>query len=310
MDVAFIVANQVLIMFLLIAVGVLCDRIGMITPRGAKQMASLLLYLVSPSLIVTSYQRDYDPDKTELLLWCVGLAVVTHLVGIGFGKLLFRPNERRYPNHRDRIAFYGSMYSNAGFFAYPVLSAVFGSEGIFYGVAYTAVFLVFNWTHGVVLLTKKFSWRFLAKLLVNPAIISVALGLLLYFTGWRLPQPANDLLLYIGDLNTPLAMIVIGCWCSRVNWRQALRDWTLYLVSAVRLLFIPLVMLALYRLLAVNDTILIAALIPAASPAGANTSMMTAVFGGDQYYGSQIIAVSTLLCIVTLPAIVFLAGLL
>lgn len=60
MQVAQVVANQVLVMFLLIGIGVVCDRFGITTPRGIKQMSTVLMYMVAPSLIITSYQRDYS----------------------------------------------------------------------------------------------------------------------------------------------------------------------------------------------------------------------------------------------------------
>ena len=120
MQVAQVVANQVLVMFLLIGIGVVCDRFGITTPRGIKQMSTVLMYMVAPSLIITSYQRDYSPEGARRLLICVGMAVLTHMVGILVSTLLFRKNERLFPNDRHRMARFASVSSNAGFMGYPV----------------------------------------------------------------------------------------------------------------------------------------------------------------------------------------------
>ena len=306
MEIVSIVANQVLIMFLLIAVGAVLSKTKMLSENGAKDISAILMYIVTPALMITAYQRDYDPAEAGGLLWCFGLSVITHLVAIGIGTLIFRKNERFYPNDRHCIARFGSIYSNAGFFSYPLLIAVFGPEGIFYGVGYTAIFTLFCWTHGVCLINGKFDRKQLGKLLLNPAIIGVLLAMLLYFTGWRLPERVNTVLGYLGDLNTPLAMIVLGTWVVKADWKRVFRDWTIFLTAGVRLIAIPLVMIGILLLLPVDDTVRIAALLPAAAPVGCNTAMIPALFGKDRFYGSQLVAVSTLLSIATMPCMVWL----
>lgn len=310
MQVAQVVANQVLVMFLLIGIGVVCDRFGITTPRGIKQMSTVLMYMVAPSLIITSYQRDYSPEGARRLLICVGMAVLTHMVGILVSTLLFRKNERLFPNDRHRMARFASVYSNAGFMGYPVLMAVMGSEGIFYGVAYVAIFMLFNWTHGVLLLKGQMDWKAAKSVLVNPGIIGVTIGLLLYFTQLRLPGPVNTVLDYMGSLNTPVAMIVIGSYVSRVNWWKTLRTLSVYLVSAVRLLLIPVLMLCLFGLFGLRGELLLAVLIPASCPVAAVASIFATRFGGDALYGSELVAFSTVFSLVTLPVMVFLAALL
>lgn len=307
MNVTGIVANQVLVMYLLIAVGAILSKTKIITEKGAKEISGLLSYVVAPSLIITAYQRDIVESEAHTLIWCFVLAIVTHLVGIGVGALLIRENPKHYPNERHRIARFGAMYANAGFFAYPLLMAVFGKDGIFFGVAYTAVFTLCCWTHGVILITGKADRKQFARLLLNPAILGVLLGLLLYVTGWRLPEQVNTVLDFIGSCNTPLAMIVVGTWFAQADWKSAIRDWTLFLTSGIRLLLIPAIMLGLYMLLPINETILIAAVLPAAAPIGCNTAILPALFGKDRFYGSQLVSVSTIFSIATLPALVWLA---
>ena len=293
-------------MFLLIALGAVLSKTKLLIERGAKDISSILLYIVTPALMLTSYQRDYDPLQAERLLWCVGLAILSHLVAIGLGALIFRKNEKYYPNDRDRIARFGAVYSNCGFFSYPLLIAVFGPEGIFYGVGFTAIFTLFSWSHGVYVLTGKFDRRQLKKLLLNPAILGVLAAMLLYFTGLRLPAQVNTVLEYLGSLNTPLAMIVLGTWVAGADWKRALHDWTLFLTAGVRLLLVPLVMTGILLLLPVDDTVRVAALLPAAAPAACNTAMLSALFGKDHFYASQLVAVSTILSIATMPFIVWL----
>lgn len=307
METVLIVANQVLIMFLLIAVGAILSKTGLLSEKGAKDVSSILLYIVTPALMITSYQRDYDPQEASRLIWCVGLAIVSHLVSIGLGTLIFRKNEKYYPNGRERIARFGAVYSNCGFFSYPLLTAVFGPEGIFYGVGFTAIFVLFSWTHGVWLLSGKMDRRqMVKKILLNPAIIGVLLSLLLYFTGLRLPEQVNTVLDYIGNLNTPLAMIVIGTWIVGADWKCALRDWTLFLTAGVRLILSPLAMIGILLLLPVDNVVQLAVLLPAAAPIACNTAMLSALFGKDHFYASQLVAVSTLLSIATMPCMVWL----
>ena len=128
MELAANVFNQVLIMFLLIAVGIFCYRIKLISKHGNRQLSNFLLSVVTPALIVNSYQKPFDAALAQGLLWAFLLAGISHLIGIAAAYLLLRgkPGDPRLPLER-----FAAIYSNCGFMAIPLISAVLGGDGVF-----------------------------------------------------------------------------------------------------------------------------------------------------------------------------------
>ena len=244
MQAAGVVANQVLIMFLLMGVGVLTEKLRMIRYAAASQINNFLLFAM--------------------------------------------------------------VYSNCSFMAIPLLQAVVGSEGVFYGSAYIAVFNLFMWTHGVFLMSGERSMKAVRKALLNPGVLSVAAGLALFFTPFRFPYVVGQVTGYIASLNTPLAMLLTGIFISRSGIKTAFSDPKVYGISAVRLLLIPLLVLGVIWALPVART---ACIISAACPCAASCSMFALRYKQDVSYSSKMITVSTLLSVLTLPLLILLAGL-
>lgn len=305
MQAAGVVANQVLIMFLLMGVGVLTEKLRMIRYAAASQINNFLLMIVMPCVILNAYQIEFKVELLEGLLLAFLLALFSHAIGIMVSMLL----ARRKPDAKYRIERFAMVYSNCSFMAIPLLQAVVGSEGVFYGSAYIAVFNLFMWTHGVFLMSGERSMQAVRKALLNPGVISVAAGLVLFFTPFRFPYVVGQVTGYIASLNTPLAMLLTGIFISRSGIKTAFSDKTVYFISAVRLLLIPLLVLGLIWALPVASTVRTACIISAACPCAASCSMFALRYKQDVSYSSKMITVSTLLSVLTLPLLILLAGL-
>lgn len=305
MQAAGVVANQVLIMFLLMGVGVLTEKLRMIRYAAASQINNFLLMIVMPCVILNAYQIEFKVELLEGLLLAFLLALFSHAIGIMVSMLL----ARRKPDAKYRIERFAMVYSNCSFMAIPLLQAVVGSEGVFYGSAYIAVFNLFMWTHGVFLMSGERSMQAVRKALLNPGVISVAAGLVLFFTPFRFPYVVGQVTGYIASLNTPLAMLLTGIFISRSGIKTAFSDKTVYFISAVRLLLIPLLVLGVIWALPVASTVRTACIISAACPCAASCSMFALRYKQDVSYSSKMITVSTLLSVLTLPLLILLAGL-
>lgn len=305
MQAAGVVANQVLIMFLLMGVGVLTEKLRMIRYAAASQINNFLLMIVMPCVILNAYQIEFKVELLEGLLLAFLLALFSHAIGIMVSMLL----ARRKPDAKYRIERFAMVYSNCSFMAIPLLQAVVGSEGVFYGSAYIAVFNLFMWTHGVFLMSGERSMQAVRKALLNPGVISVAAGLALFFTPFRFPYVVGQVTGYIASLNTPLAMLLTGIFISRSGIKTAFSDKTVYFISAVRLLLIPLLVLGVIWALPVASTVRTACIISAACPCAASCSMFALRYKQDVSYSSKMITVSTLLSVLTLPLLILLAGL-
>ena len=197
-------------MFFIMLLAILCYKIKLVNQEGNKTVSNLLLLVVNPFVIITTYQTDYKPELVRGLLISFGAAVLCHIVGILVTTLLIRPKGSTDAN----IERYNAMYSNCGFIGIPLINSVLGSNGVFFLSAYIVVFNLFSWTHGVVLMEKKFSWKNVRKGLMSPMVIATIIAVLLFsLPGFVFPEVALDSMNYVADMNTPLAMMVAGFFC-------------------------------------------------------------------------------------------------
>lgn len=140
-------------------------------------------------------------------------------------------------------------------------------------------------------------------------MIAIAAGLVLLFSQMQLPAIFAKTLDFCAGLNTPLAMFAVGVDLAQCRFGKMLKKGKLYAISAVRLLLIPLIVLALLTVIpGINNDIRYAVLIAAVCPVGSNLAVYAQLHNKDYTYAVETVAVSTLLCIITIPLLVQLAS--
>lgn len=140
-------------------------------------------------------------------------------------------------------------------------------------------------------------------------MIAIAEGLVLFFSQMQLPAIFVKTLDFCAGLNTPLAMFAVGVYLAQCRFGKMLKKGKLYAISAVRLLLIPLIVLALLTVIpGINNDIRYAVLIAAVCPVGSNLAVYAQLHNKDYTYAVETVAVSTLLCIITIPLLVQLAS--
>ena len=149
----------------------------------------------------------------------------------------------------------------------------------------------------------------LKKAVLNPGVIGLLLGLPVFFFGIPLPGALAGGLGHIANLNTPLAMLVIGCYLAAASLRPEKGDGRMWTAIALRLAAVPLVCLLGFRLCGLTGDLLTACMIPASAPVAANVVMFAAKFGGDARLASRVIPISTIVSILTIPLLLTLARL-
>ncbi len=305
MTVALNVLFQVVVMFILMGVGFICSKKRILDEKAAAQMSSLLLIVVSPCVILKSFQIDFDKDMAFGLLISLSLAVIVSFVGIAVGAVFIHTKDEEVKT----VEKFSIVYTNCGFMAIPLIQAVLGSNGVFYASVFIAAFNVFLWTHGVITMKKGVSPKEILGALKSPSILAIGVGLILFLFSLRLPSVINEPIDYISSLNTPLAMIVTGVYVAKANLVKAFANKRIYFVCLLRLAVVPIIMIPVYFLfkgIVGAETIITANFIAAACPTASAALMMAARYNRATEYASQIITVTTLLSVISLPLMVFL----
>ena len=298
------VGTQVLVLFLLIGVGVICGKTKLLSKEAVRSMADVVLLFATPCVIIRSFQRQVTPELLAGLGIAALSAIGVHALGITLAHLLCLDKE----DARQRVLRFGVVFSNAGYMAIPLQLALLGNDGVFYGAVYVAVFNIVLWTYGVAIMGEGAKSLSLRKVLVTPGLIGVVLGGFFLFSGITLPTIIASPIDHLANLNTPLPMLIIGYYLAGTNIKTALKDKASYLTIALRLLVIPLIALGTLWLCGVRGTVLVSAVIGASAPIATATTMFATRYNRDPNLSVNLVVVSTLLSVVTMPLIVGLAS--
>ena len=296
------VAANVLTLFLLMGVGVVCAKTKLLSDSSVKALANLVLYIATPCVIIKSCIREFDPSMLWGFLTVVAVAAVNHALLIFLARVVFRDREE----NRRRVLRCATVFSNAGYMAIPLQQAILGDVGVFYCAAYVIVFNVFLWTYGLKEMSGE-SRLSAKKILLNPGVIGVAVGLTLFV----LPIPVPELLVngigHMAALNTPVPMLIVGYYLAQTDLLGALKDGRGWLCIALRLVAMPLLALGGMLVCGVRGDVLTACIICIATPVATACTMFATRFDRDPRLSVNLVSLSTLLSVATLPLMVTFA---
>jgi len=300
MQLAMITVQQVAVLFLLIFTGVAATKTGILRPEGKQTLSGLLVNVVVPAMILNSYRMEFSLEILRNLLAAFGLSVLAMLLGTAVTCLLtFRRRDKRAAIFR-----FACIFSNAAYMGFPLISALFGSEGLLYASAYVTVFNLLLWTLGYGLASGKASARDLGRsLLRTPVLYAMVLGLTIYLFQLPLPTLIVQPLELLGNMNTPLSMLITGMLIGSGSLRTILADRQIWQLAGVRMLLIPAVCMGLFGLLGLLDlgTVSQVVVLLECCPTAAITSVFAVQFGHDESFAAGCVVLTTLLSILTLP---------
>lgn len=297
----FTVGSNVITLFLLMGVGALCAKCKLLGESAVKALADLVLYIATPCVIINSCIREFDPAMFYGFLAVVAVAAVNHALLILLARVVFRDSDE----NRRRVLRCATVFSNAGYMAIPLQQAVLGDVGVFYCAAYIIVFNVFLWTYGLAEMSGE-SRLTVGKILLNPGVIGVAVGMLLFVLPIPVPPFLADGIGHLAALNTPVPMLIVGYYLARTDLPAALRDGRGWLCIALRLLAMPLLALGGMLLCGIRGDLLTACMICIATPVATSCTMFATRFDRNPRLSVNLVSLSTLVSVITLPLLVAL----
>ena len=290
-------------LFALAGVGWLLARLGWLRPGWIEGAGDLTAKLLIPCLLFQGTAGHGLPSGAALLavpayflpLLLVFLAVV-RLRGGGL-----RPAARAL----------ACVYSNSVFVGIPVVIQALGEAALRHAFAiiafhalttFSLFYLADAWEGG----DRRRSLRALGGALRNPIVVSLALGLLVNAAGVALPGVVGETVAMAARASLPVALLVLG---GSLAGLRASGFGEVTLVCGVKLLVLPLLVLASARLLFDLDAQTASVLLVlAACPVGVNAYVVVAGHGQDARRVSATILASSLLCVASLPAWLWLSG--
>ncbi len=320
MQISFLsVFITVLFLVLLAVPGFILAKTKLFKEGADHAISSIVLYVSQPMLIFMAFQKaSYTPQIGINMLIVAGLAFLIHFIMIGLVFLCFRNKDN---NQKIRALRFSSVFSNCGFMGLPFLSALFqGStelqgEVLIYGGVVIAVFNLLTWSIGVFIMTGDKKQINVKNALLNPTVISMILGLILFFSIQKplfsLAGTEGDLaffldkfknaLTFLAEMTTPLSAMAIGIKLSKVKPKELLLDKWAYVSSVNKLIIMSIVSMLIVAFLPIASVVKYVVFFLLSMPSATSSVLFAVQFGGDAKSASVNVLLSTVFCIVTIP---------
>ena len=293
--------TQVAVLFIIILVGYFVRKKGLLDESSTSKLSSLVMNIFLPAMIITAMQIQFDKDMIPKILSLLFVSIVMFGVStiVAFCLKFFIKSDSKLG-----IFQYSLVFSNSGFMGYPVVEAVLGKGAIFYAAIFNLPFNFLCFTLGVYFLSKGNSnAKFSIKSMINPSMIAVFIGLALFVTGTELPVFINHPLELLGDVTTPISMIVIGSMLAGSSAMECFKRFDMYMLAILRLVAIPMLVFLVLRPFSFDSVVMAIPVVIAAMPSAANTAIMANEYGADVALASQAVFFTTLFSVVSIPLI-------
>jgi predicted permease len=308
-----IILNQILILSILVLTGIIGSRAKVISEASKDFLARIIFNITLPSMLLTNFSRiDLTPRllSNSLLILILSAFVLLFMLFIGWvtSKIFkMKPGEAG-------IFKIHSMLGNIIYLGFPVISALFGKEGLLYASIFTLVSNFLMWTVGVLTINQGKNMSFRKKLLhiINPNTVAIVVGFIMFLASIKLPKIIIDSLGGLGGTNTYLSMLYIGSVLYFASVRKLLSNKIIYILSLNRLIIVPGILLGIFILIntflpvKIDPLVCSVLIMQAAMPCMVNVVIMANILGEDDSLATANVFISTLLSIITLPLIVTL----
>lgn len=300
-----VLTSKLISMMLMMAVGFMTVRLGILKTEHAKQFSTLTVYILTPCLILNAFQITMTKERLYGFLAAFVLSMACYLIWIIVSKLLSAPF------HFDAIDRTTMIYPNVGNLVLPLVSMVLGNEMVFYASAMQIPFNLYMWTHGISSIcgSKSISLR---KLFLNSNMIALIVSLIFLAGGIRLPDVIGTTVAGFSDMVGPLSMLTIGMTIAGSSLKKAFALKKAYLVLTLRLIVYPVLILALLFMTGFLQAhpsyvpILQVTFMAIAAPPGATVAQLAVVYDNQPMKASIYSVLGNLLCILTIPVIMAL----
>jgi predicted permease len=305
-------AASVFLLIVMAVPGYILRKARMIPEGFNHGVVTVLLYVSLPCLVTHSFAtKAFEPRLLADMAAATLLSFAALLAGFGVSALCFAWAK---DSGAKKACVAAGYMNNCAFMGIPVLQAIFPGDGepVIYAALFGVGFNLLAWTLLVYSLTGDRQYINVRNALLNPQILTFAVALPIFFLRVNLPAPALTALKYVGDMTTPLSMILLGIKLADAGIKTLAGDGKLYLSAAVKLIFVPLAALAV--LLAVRlvwpfgSVALTSLFLIMGMPAASTVVMFAEKYGADSETASKCVLISSILCVITIPMLTIIAA--
>lgn len=305
MDIMVII-NQMIQLFLVMAIGYILNKIHIFDQTLNKKLTTLLLSVTTPALIINSVLSNDNiaPFNEVAIAFIVVILLFTVLPIVSYVLV----KAMRIPKKQQGLYMFMTVFSNVSFMGFPVLQAIFGDASIFYAAIFNMGFNLVVFSLGIVMMNygNENQVKVSIRSVLTPGVIASLIALFIYFTNLQLPTVIGSTFSMIGDITTPLAMLLIGSTLANMPIKEVFNDFRIYPFTIIKQFLIPIAAFPILSLL-IKDTYLLGITFVVISMPVANSAVLFATeYGGDLKLAAKAVFLTTLVSVVSIPALVYI----
>lgn len=295
---------SVLVIFVFLGIGYFFTRTKKWPESTPQVFSTTVVQIAAPSMAITSIENKFTPELLKAsvlnLIISAALVIILYYMGKALSHLL------KLPPKKKAVFNTTFAFNNTMFIGLPIISIVFGQEGLPYLFTAYLVSISMFWSLGSYTISKASdnltTPAFSVRRIFSPGLIGVIIGCLLAGFELHLPVILETSLTYLGDLTVPLSLLVIGsnlaASLSKGMFRITLDQ---IVIMAGKFIISPAIAFGLFTLFGISGLPLHVFIMIAAMPCHAQTAILAQFYDVEGEYASNLVSLSTLLSLITIP---------
>lgn len=308
--------QQMLVLFIIMIIGCIAYKTGLITDETAKKLSGIVVNISNPALILSGVIGNDTVTGQELII-TMGIAIGMYVFLIAAAFIV--PVILRVPAESAATYRVMTIFSNIGFMGFPIISSMYGSDALLYGALFLMPYNILIYTYGIHELTKnkrnekqsggtksgrKIKW---SQIFNIGAIFCIA-AIVIFAFNIKLPEWINTTVSMLSATTAPLSMMVIGASLATMNFKKMFGNVRMWAFSFIKMIILPIIGTLLVRMVTDNVSIIGVTMVMLSVPVGSMTAMLASEYDGDYALSSEMVAMTTLLSVVTFPLVTMLLG--
>lgn len=303
-----ILLEQLLVLLALMATGLIAYKTRIIDDHTHQHLSSMMVWILNPFLMISGVIGKSSNIKATFvaqnIMMVCGLYTALFLLGFVYILIL------RYQGKEAYLYRLVLLFPNVGFMGVPLVKEIFGKEYVVYVAFYMLAFNLLCYSYGVHLSarlggkTGKFQW----KKLISPGTVTSLMAIGIFALQPTVPTPIVAFVDYLGNASIAFSMIIIGVSLAKLDWRSAFAKKDYYLFAVVKMIIVPVILVFGARFLPFDATVIGVFQIMACMPIASMTCMFAQEYGGDGSECAKMVAMTTVLTVITAPLVILIAG--
>ena len=234
-----VVINQMIQLFLIIGLGYFMQKKKILNDELNTKLNFIVISITTPALIFSSVCTTSISEKSMVIYTlAIATAVYVALPVISFVLVKLM----RIPMHQKGLYMFMTIFSNTGFMGYPIMKALFGNDAVFYTALFNILFNLEVFTLGVILINygNDVKMKLNPKNLLSPGVVASIIAIFIYFLEIPIPDVIANSCGMVGDMTTPLAMMIIGATLANIKVKELFTELRLYYFTIVKQVILPI----------------------------------------------------------------------